>query len=574
MTRETKLGLAVGTSFVSLVAVVLLNSWRNGDEPKKPDEPEEHLVAENKAPSDVSRERTHESTPNVLPVQFQAKAGDPPYESKQPSTVNPAAPPTLVQEQVVPPPSQPPAPRESHPVVPALPAAPPTMMAAPGGVVLPPPPESGSAPGVVGTHTPGPAKQVTTINPGEPLVPPAPTPPGIPSIPPMPSSQGVPPVPSGPATPVISQPPSGPTIPGIPPAPSGAAIPGIPPAPSGAAISGVPSQLPGVPPGPAESGGPAKSVIAHEIKSQADVRQPEVQQPSALPVFGPKNESKPGAADAVPGAVMVPLPPSPGVVSVPNANPLMQSQAPLIAAAPATPSVAVPPAPAHTAPAQVESYAAKRYISQADDVDFATVSKKEFNNPNYAQALIQYNRDILGPNAVPPGPSLPKDTLLYIPSADVLQKKYPQLLRPVEAPAALPTIPETNAAPPVKPLTPVPPPIDVPVVSGPIGQPPPVAVNNGGAAIPITPAPTAVPSPNSAGTPVGSWPAANSTPVANTKLYWVPQGGKYLYQIAQETLGDGRRWMEIWQLNNSIVPEAPITAGTQLRMPPDAHVGP
>jgi len=38
MTRETKLGLAVGTSFLSLVAVVAFHAWNKNDDPSPPPE--------------------------------------------------------------------------------------------------------------------------------------------------------------------------------------------------------------------------------------------------------------------------------------------------------------------------------------------------------------------------------------------------------------------------------------------------------------------------------------------------------------------------------------------------------
>ena len=40
MTRETKLGLAVGTSFVSLLAVVAYHAWNKPTEPPTPPEPQ------------------------------------------------------------------------------------------------------------------------------------------------------------------------------------------------------------------------------------------------------------------------------------------------------------------------------------------------------------------------------------------------------------------------------------------------------------------------------------------------------------------------------------------------------
>src|SRR5438067_84975 len=47
MTRETKLGLGVGVSFLSLAAVVAYNTWRNGEVPGLPPEPTQQMAEAN-----------------------------------------------------------------------------------------------------------------------------------------------------------------------------------------------------------------------------------------------------------------------------------------------------------------------------------------------------------------------------------------------------------------------------------------------------------------------------------------------------------------------------------------------
>jgi nucleoid-associated protein YgaU len=58
-------------------------------------------------------------------------------------------------------------------------------------------------------------------------------------------------------------------------------------------------------------------------------------------------------------------------------------------------------------------------------------------------------------------------------------------------------------------------------------------------------------------------------PAANGPLYTVTGDKEMIYEIAQKTLGEGRRWTELWYLNRSVVsdPSRPIPAGTQLRLP-------
>src|SRR5437868_1619521 len=67
MTRETKLGLIVGTSFLSLAGVVAYTTLRKGDEqPPMPPQPQAPIVAQNTTPP---KKGTPE--PGILPVKGQ-----------------------------------------------------------------------------------------------------------------------------------------------------------------------------------------------------------------------------------------------------------------------------------------------------------------------------------------------------------------------------------------------------------------------------------------------------------------------------------------------------------------------
>ena len=50
--------------------------------------------------------------------------------------------------------------------------------------------------------------------------------------------------------------------------------------------------------------------------------------------------------------------------------------------------------------------------------------------------------------------------------------------------------------------------------------------------------------------------------------------GEMLFEIAQRTLGDGNRWVEIYRLNPKVNPNYLVAGNTELLMPADAKVGP
>src|SRR5262249_21778227 len=136
------------------------------------------------------------------------------------------------------------------------------------------------------------------------------------------------------------------------------------------------------------------------------------------------------------------------------------------------------------------------------------------------------------------------------------------------------------AIPGLKPLPEIP--TRGPVTVG-SSSPAPSLGNSG--AVPVPPAPPsglvpvpAVPVPPAPGptatvnvVPANAWATAGQA----DKVYRVqPAGGEQLGAIAQRTLGNGGRWTDIYRLNPTLNPRAPVPAGALLTMPPDARLDP
>jgi hypothetical protein len=103
--------------------------------------------------------------------------------------------------------------------------------------------------------------------------------------------------------------------------------------------------------------------------------------------------------------------------------------------------------------------------------------------------------------------------------------------------------------------------------SPPSGTLPPVALR--------TPTPLSTPAvhpgPVGAPSPVVVRPALQPSTDA-TKSYRVPPQGLMIMQVARDTLGDGMRWPEIYRLNPNLQPQYPIPGGTEIRLPTSASV--
>ena len=82
MTRETKLGLVVATSFLSLVAVVAYNAWTKPDVPQPPAEVKPPVILAQNTPA---AKYDHKPDGQVAPARFQENAQTPPMPVDPPA---------------------------------------------------------------------------------------------------------------------------------------------------------------------------------------------------------------------------------------------------------------------------------------------------------------------------------------------------------------------------------------------------------------------------------------------------------------------------------------------------------
>jgi hypothetical protein len=555
MTRETKLGLAVGTSFLSLVTVVAVNTWRKSEPPPPAPEVTPPMAH---ASTLTPRQEGKGARPSEV---IQASVGEPANPGpnlppEQPSAPSPGAPPLLPATQSPPiVPNRPsvslpapnPAPVPPSPVLPASSGKPELPLQVEAPPVLPKASSMPEAPPVpkespVSAQGKQDIKESTSQQGGtNDVEAPATKSPILPSLP---TTATVEVSSAAAAAGTANEPTTGP-----PPQKDNVPEASIGPAP--------------LPPGLNGQKGPAGALVTGVVD---------------LPKGPSASEVKPvpdkGVADEVPVTTVSPqvnkTPVTPEIANTASqvgaAPPQAGSQSPLATAPIAVPTV---PPPAAGGEPQVITYEEHRYVCKADDIDFKAVSKKELNSEVYADALIEFNRNhMLGRDAVKQAPKLQPGMVVYVPRIEVLEEQYGKFIpgfRPM--PVQKSTAEEPGPMAPAKPLpsmtaTPSAP-AAVPVVTAPAAS-----ANTG------TPPPSELPlQPKQNTSPAASW--TNPAPVAsngtNAKLYWVPQGGKQFYEIARETLGDGTRWAEIWHLNPQYDTRYPVPGGTQLRLPPDAH---
>ncbi|MCI0639248.1 MAG: hypothetical protein L0Y72_32410 [Gemmataceae bacterium] len=189
----------------------------------------------------------------------------------------------------------------------------------------------------------------------------------------------------------------------------------------------------------------------------------------------------------------------------------------------------------------VKDYRIDTYFCQPEDTTFEALSQRFFRTSRFARALHQFNREhpLAKDNVRTDNPRLVAGQALFIPPAEFLQSRYQQFIG-----GESPAVPLGSNIPPIGKQP-----------DGPVGLKPPVPPINTEPVPPISmPRPAVVP----------------STDV--TKRYRVGGNGQMIIEIAQQTLGDPRRWSEIYRLNPNLRPELPIPAGTEIRLPANANV--
>jgi hypothetical protein len=287
-----------------------------------------------------------------------------------------------------------------------------------------------------------------------------------------------------------------------------------------------------------------------------------------------------------PGDPVAPAPANPGRVSsgdVPGApgqgQPVARAPSPLEVAqagASAMPPVGAPanvasppvkvPVPAAEAPKpavgtvpSVKIYDEQTYTCKPEDTSFEALSKRFYTSPAYAQALLRFNREhpLRDDEFRSASPQLRPGTRVRIPPVALLESNYadaiPNLKPLPDVPARGPV--STGQSSPVSQSDRPPPPVVA--VTPPPGGPASVAVP-----------PVSVPTPaQGAVVPVRGGGQTG-------RVYTVAPGGEPISQIAQRTLGDWRRWNEIYRINQNLEPREPIPAGTQVLLPADARPQP
>jgi hypothetical protein len=356
------------------------------------------------------------------------------------------------------------------------------------------------------------------VNPKEAVIPGKPLPePVLPALP-KPSVVELPTLPDSPMTKKDNEPPP-PAVVTLPPAPNEVV-------PKSSEVS---PALPAIP----MPGAPAPTNTAPMLPTLTDNNaQPKLPDVSALPMI-PKENSSPLPNPAAIKPLEPKLPP------IVNSNPpreqghkeLTNPSLPPLGADNKfhVPGVPIGGKPNGTLP-QVKDYNIVTHFCQPDDLSFEAVSKRHFRTEKYAKALHQFNRKhpLAKENVQADNPRLVAGQAVFIPPAELLESHYPQLIGR-DLPS-LPAVPGIGVNPSVPP-----------------------AVADRASQVPLA-KPAVVPSTDA------------------TKRYRVGGNGQMLVEIAQQTLGDQRRWSEIYRLNPTIRPEFPIPAGTELRLPANANV--
>jgi hypothetical protein len=599
MTRETKVGMVVGTTFLCLLGVVVASKLRrpenhveleayefsepqNGDpkasagDPKPPSTP----VAQGANPAKLDPRVNNGSSglpavtasgpAPIAPVQPGAPtlptslpnlpAADPLVQAAQNVSTPMALPqvgsPMPQAPSITAMPTQNADPKAGQalgdPLVPALPKSPTTALnegASPkGGTAAP-----------VGQLPPAdPLASLPAIEPKDPLAqkPSSPVPAPIQPVPPVAQkTEGPSPLPVDPKDP-LAQKTSGPApLPIDPRDPLAQKTGGPAPLPIDpkdplAQKPGAPTPPPisitpiAPPPEPAK-GNPSAIPMSPAIPAVVEpVKQPEPA-PVAPPLVAPGSDIKapaPGQLPPVLNANPASAPSTGKVVEAPKVN------IGTIGAAsdnvPVTPPLTTP-LPGSLSPAAAVPASLPKVSSHSDEVhftenesDFRRLSQKYYKTDKYARALLEYNRQHLlaKPNLRQDPPVLQPQQPIYYPPPSILEQRYGNLM---SAASATPQV-------------------------GQIGGPAVIAPSTANSAAPVQ-----------LRQPMPLTSVSGST--SDRTISYTVQQPQHIFAIAQQTLGDGHAWTEILRLNPWLqrVPDlnqAQISAGTVLQLPANAKV--
>lgn len=347
--------------------------------------------------------------------------------------------------------------------------------------------------------------------------------PSAPAAAPPASGASATPVPS-PAVPVVPQPP----IPSQVATSNGAALPGVAPQ---TVPAGEPKTTAGTP-APFGAAANANTTVSPV--------------PAVVPSNGPDN----------PRGFASPAPTTVAQATQRQGNALDNTGLPPVGGSPnvISPSIPVPSPtdtsrPAGGALPPVKVIDVRTHACESADTSYDTLSQRFYGSSQYGEALRRFNLECYGgTDDLRPG------TKVQIPANAKDLESY--------APQGLPGSPAPAARPAVEPI---------PVKSSSRktqseGVSPPVVAVTPSVG---TPLPVRAPAANERWQPQAT-SAPTGSPGSTGKVYRVPAGGEPLYLIAQRTLGDGKRWPEIYRLNR-VNPEQVIPEGTVLALPEDAR---
>jgi hypothetical protein len=198
--------------------------------------------------------------------------------------------------------------------------------------------------------------------------------------------------------------------------------------------------------------------------------------------------------------------------------------------------------PVHSELPKVTSHSDDVHLTQTEST-FEELSNRYYQSPKYARALLEYNRQhvLARPNIQQNPPTLQPNQAIYYPHPSILEQRYGQLI--------------SSAAPSI----------------GRISNPASVAA---GAALQVDLTSSAAPVQLRQPMPLNA--SAGASPTSDRTITYRVRQTAHIFAIAQETLGDGHAWTEILRLNPQLqrvdLNHTLIQQGFELQLPANAKV--
>jgi hypothetical protein len=320
---------------------------------------------------------------------------------------------------------------------------------------------------------------------------------------------------------------TGPTIPSVPAVESVLISTPGEPSPAGKGPFADPIQIPQVPAIDPLKGKPDPMPVAPAVPA-VDAIQPKIDLKPSAPMPPEKSMEPVGPPPLAPGVGFPPVPPTPAPKS-PSIGTIGNPAADIPSTPPVTPSAPANSAPTPGAPMlptgnkglpPVTNHTEETRYTQPGDTSFDELSRKYYGTPSYGRALLEYNRRhvLAKTNLMQDPPLLQPNQPIYYPDKGILEIRYNQLIQNGSTTAPVSVLPTVKIS-----------------------------------------APTPLAGP-------GNVPALNP-PTADATIAFRVAQPQFIFDIARQQLGDGTLWTEILRLNPALHTDQPIPAGTELRLP-------